>query len=88
MRETDSSTKTTKLPMEKQIVQPPTITYCYLLMPLPVAMVLGIGVAKIQCIWSSRCMFSLCIPVSSLQYQLIGKLLGSGTHPIGELSQN
>ena len=33
-------------------------------------------------------MFGLCIPVSSLQYQLIGKLLGSGTHPIGELSQN
>ena len=39
-------------------------------------------------IWSSGCRFGSCIPVSSLQYQLIGKLLGSGTHPIGELSQN
>ena len=32
--------------------------------------------------------FGSCNPVSSLQYQLIGKLLGSRTHPIGELSQN
>ena len=52
MREADSSTKTTKLPMEKQIVKPPTITHCYLLMPLqsigPVTMVLAIGVAKIM----------------------------------------
>ena len=30
-------------------------------------------------------MFGLCIPVSSLQYQLIGKLLG-GSNPIGEIS--
>ena len=43
---------------------------------------------NICCIWSSGYTFGLCIPVSSLQYQLIGKLLGSGTHPIGELSQN
>ena len=40
------------------------------------------------CIWSSGCSFGFCIPVSSLQYQLIGKLLGSGTHPIGELDKN
>ena len=44
--------------------------------------------ATVCCIWSSGCRFGSCIPVSSLQYQLIGKLLGSGTHPIGELSQN
>ena len=43
---------------------------------------------NICCIWSSGYTFGLCIPVSSLQYQLIGKLLGSGTYPIGELSQN
>ena len=33
------------------------------------------------CIWSSGCSFGFCIPVSSLQYQLIGKLLGSGSYP-------
>ena len=37
---------------------------------------------------SSRCMFGLCIPVSSLQYQLNGKLLGVGPIPVGELIQN
>ena len=42
---------------------------------------------NICCIWSSGCSFGLCIPVSSLQYQLIGKLLGSGTHPAGELNK-
>ena len=34
---------------------------------------------NICCIWSSGCSFGSCIPVSSLQYQLIGKLLGSGS---------
>ena len=34
------------------------------------------------------CIFGLCIPVSSLQYQLIGKLLGVGPPLIGELIQN
>ena len=43
---------------------------------------------QLCCIWSSGYTFGLCIPVSSLQYQLIGKLLGSGSYPIGELSQN
>ena len=33
------------------------------------------------CIWSSGCSFGFCIPVSSLQYQLIGKLKGRGSHP-------
>ena len=32
---------------------------------------------NICCTWSSGYTFGLCIPVSSLQYQLIGKLLGS-----------
>ena len=32
------------------------------------------------CMKSSGCIFGLCIPVSSLQYQLNGKLLGSGSH--------
>ena len=32
-------------------------------------------------IWSSGCKFGLYIPVSSLQYQLIEKLLGCGTLP-------
>ena len=36
---------------------------------------------NICCTWSSGCMFDLCIPVSSLQYQLIGKFLGSGSLP-------
>ena len=31
-------------------------------------------------IWSSGCSFGFCIPVSSLQYQLIGKLKGIGSH--------
>ena len=34
-----------------------------------------------------RVQFGFCILVSSLQYQLIGKLLGSGTHPAGELNK-
>ena len=38
------------------------------------------------CIWSSGCSFGCCIPESSLQYQLIGKLLGVGLIPIGEIS--
>ena len=42
---------------------------------------------NICCIWSSGHSFDCCIPVSSLQYQLIGKLLGSGTQPIGELDK-
>ena len=43
---------------------------------------------NICCIWSSGWMFGLSIPVSSLQYQLIGKLLGGSCFPVGELSQN
>ena len=43
---------------------------------------------NICCIWSSGCSFGFCIPVSSLQYQLIGKLLGSGTHPHRWARQN
>ena len=35
-----------------------------------------------------RVHFGLGIPVSSLQYQLIGKLLGVGPFPVGELRQN
>ena len=34
----------------------------------------------LRCIWSSGCSFAFCIPVSSLQYQLIGKLKGRGSH--------
>ena len=48
----------------------------------------GIGKSEQQvhlqplcCIWSSGCSFGFCIPVSSLQYQLIGKLKGRGSHP-------
>ena len=48
----------------------------------------GIGKSEQQvtlqplcCIWSSGCSFGFCIPVSSLQYQLIGKLKGRGFHP-------
>ena len=33
-------------------------------------------------------MFGSCIPVSSMQYQLIGKLLGVGPIPVGELIKN
>ena len=44
--------------------------------------------ATFCCIWSSGCSFGSCIPVSSLQYQLIGKLPGGSYFPIGELSQN
>ena len=33
------------------------------------------------CIWSSGCSFGFCIPVSSLQYQLNGKLKGRGSFP-------
>ena len=44
--------------------------------------------ATFCCIWSSGCRFGSCIPVSSLQYQLIGKLLGGSYFPVGELSQN
>ena len=43
---------------------------------------------NICCIWSSRYTCRYCIPVSNLQSQLIGKLLGSGTHPIGEYVEN
>ena len=38
-----------------------------------------------HCIWSSGCSFGFCMPVSSLQYLPIGKLLGVGPIPIGEL---
>ena len=48
----------------------------------------GIGKSEQQvhlqplcCIWSSGCSFDFFIPVSSLQYQLIGKLKGRGSHP-------
>ena len=40
------------------------------------------------CIWSSGCSFGCCIPVSSLQYLPIGKLLVMGLIPIGEFSEN
>ena len=40
------------------------------------------------CIWSSGHSFDCCIPVSSLQYLPIGKLLVMGLIPIGELSEN
>ena len=47
----------------------------------------GIGKSEQQvhlqplcCIWSSGSSFGFCIPVSSLQYQLIGKLKGRGSH--------
>ena len=40
------------------------------------------------CIWSSGCSFGFCIPVSSLQYQLIGKLKGRGSHPHRWARQN
>ena len=33
------------------------------------------------CIWSSECSFGFCIPLSSLQYQMIGKLKGRKCHP-------
>ena len=39
------------------------------------------------CMKSSGYSFGCCIPVSSLQYQLIGKLLG-GSNPIGEISDH
>ena len=42
---------------------------------------------NICCTWSSGCSFGFCIPVSSLQYQLIGKRLGCGTYPVGELNK-
>ena len=40
------------------------------------------------CIWSSGCSFGCCIPVSSLQYLPIGKLLVMGLIPIGEFNEN
>ena len=43
---------------------------------------------NIYCIWEFiEYSFSCYIPMSSLQYQLIGKLLGSVKHPISELDK-
>ena len=40
------------------------------------------------CMWSSGCSFGFCIPVSSLQYQLNGKLKGRGSFPHRWARQN